>query len=61
MFKIEVGVDAKFTCKNASKQNFDTPTMQLAMRGGHVLASTDDLDFTVNVLTLCDLSNLLHI
>jgi len=38
-FKIEVDVDAKFTCKTYQNK-CNTPTTQLAMRGGHVLAST---------------------
>ena len=56
-FKIEVGVDAKFTCKNESKQ----------MRHAHYATGdaarrpcfSIDLDFTVNMLVLCVLSNLL--
>ena len=55
-FKIEVGVDAKFTCKNVSKQ----------MRHAHYATGdarrpcfSIDLDFTVNMLMLCVLSNLL--
>ena len=56
IFKIEVGVDAKFTCKNVLKQ----------MRHAHYATSdarrpcfSIDLDFTVNMLVLCVLSNLL--
>ena len=55
-FKIEVGVDAKFTCKYISKQ----------MRHAHYATGdarrpcfSIDLDFTVNMLVLCVLSNLL--
>ena len=55
-FKIEVGVDAKFRCKNVSKQ----------MQHAHYATGdawwpyfSIDLDFTVNMLVLCVLSNLL--
>jgi len=42
-FKIEVGVEEKFMCKNVSKQtqhaHCDSSDND-AMRGGHILAST---------------------
>jgi len=59
-FKIEVGVEEKFMCKNVTKQ-----TQHLhcdssdngALRGGHM----HDLDLNVNILGLCDPSNLLFV
>jgi len=57
--KIEVGVEEKFMCKYVSKQTQHThcdSSDNAAMRGGHILALTD---LTVNMLGLCDHSNLL--
>jgi len=59
-FKIEVGVEEKFVCKNVTKQ-----TQQLhcdrsdnaTLRGGHM----HDLDLTVSMLGLCDPRNLLFV
>jgi len=59
-FTIEVGVEEKFMCKNVPKQmqhihcDFSDNG---ALCGGHM----HDLDLTVNVLGLCDPSNLLFI
>jgi len=42
-FKIEVGVEEKFMCKNVSKQTQHAhcdSSDNAAMRGGHILAST---------------------
>ena len=59
-FKIEVGVEEKFMCKNVSKQtqhaHCDSSDND-ALRGGHM----HDLDITVNMLGLCDPSNLLFV
>ena len=58
-FKIEVGVEEKFTCKYVSKQrNTPTATVVITMRCAADVF-TIDLDFTVNMLGLCDPSNLL--
>ena len=57
-FKIEVGVEEKFICKNVTKQTQHVhcdSSNTAALRGGHIL----DLDLTVNMLWLCDPSNLL--
>ena len=67
-FKIELGVEEKFICKNVTKQQ----TLQLHLCRRHVSAAVHrhgrsrssmqlghDLDFTVNFLGLCDPSNLL--
>jgi len=58
-FKIEVGVDEKFMCKMyQNKRNTTTATRDnTSVRGGHM----HDLDFTVNMLGLCDPSNLLFV
>jgi len=57
-FKIELGVEEKFMCKNVTKQTQHVhcdSSNTAALRGGHIL----DLDLTVNMLGLCDPSNLL--
>ena len=59
-FKIEVGVEEKFMCKNVIKQtqhvHCDSSDND-ALRGSHM----HDLDLTVNMLGLCDPSNLLFV
>ena len=55
-FKIEVGVDAKFTCKNVSKQMRHT---HYATGNARRPCFSIDLNFAVNMLVLCVLSNLL--
>jgi len=57
-FKIEVGVEEKFMCKNVTKQTQNVhcdSSDNGALHGGHM----HDLDLTVNMLGLCDPSNLL--
>jgi len=57
-FKIEVGVEEKFMCKNVTKQTQHVhcnSSDNAALRGGHM----HDLDLTVNMLGLCDPGNLL--
>jgi len=57
-FKIEVGVEKKFMCKNVTKQTQHVhcdSSGNAALRGGHM----HDLDLTVNMLGLYDPSNLL--
>ena len=57
-FKIEVGVEEKFVCKRVTKQTQHVhcdSSDNAALRGGHM----HDLDLTVNMLGLCDTSNLL--
>jgi len=59
-YKIEVGVEEKFMCKNVSKQTQHAhcdSSDNGAMRGGHNISI--NLDLTVNMLGLCDPSNLL--
>jgi len=59
-FKIEVGVEEKFMYKNVTKQTQHVHCLSSdngALRGGHM----HDLDFTVNMLGLCDPSNLLFV
>jgi len=59
-FKIKVGVEEKFMCKNVTKQTQHLHcdrTDNAALRGGHM----HDLDLTVNMLGLCDPSNLLFV
>jgi len=61
-FKIEVGVEEKFTCKNVTKQTQHlhcNRSDNAALRGGH--RPMHDLDRTVNMLGLCDPSNLLFV
>ena len=59
-FKIEVGVEEKFMCKNVAKQmqhvHCDSSD-NAALRGSHM----HDLDLTVNMLGLCVPSNLLFV
>jgi len=59
-FKIQLGVEEKFMCKNVPKQtqhvHCDRSDNAL-LRGGHM----HDLDLTVNMLGLCDPSNLLFV
>jgi len=55
-FKIEVGVDANFRCKNVSKQ---MQHAQYATGDARRPCFRIDLDFTVSMLVLCVLSNLL--
>jgi len=52
-FKIEVGVEEKFMCKNVTKQTQHVHCDS----GGHM----HDLDLTVNMLGLSDPSNLLFV
>jgi len=57
-FKIEVGIEKKFMCKNVTKQTQHVhcdSSDNADLRGGHM----HDLDLTVNMLGLCDPSNLL--
>jgi len=57
-FKIEVGIEEKFMCKNVTKQTqyvHCDSSDNSALRDGHM----HDLDLTVNMLGLCDPSNLL--
>jgi len=59
-FKIKVGVEEKFMCKNVTKQTqhlHDDRSDNAALRGRHM----HDLDLTVNMLGLCDPSNLLFV
>jgi len=59
-FKIEVEFEEKFMCKNVTKQTHHVhcdSSDNAALRGGHM----HDLDLTVNMLGLCDPSNLLFI
>ena len=59
-FKIEVGVEEKFICKNVTKQTqhlHSDRSDNAALRGGHM----HDLDLTVDMLGLCDPSNLLFV
>ena len=59
-FKIEVGVEEKFMCKNVAKQTQHVHCDigdNAPLRGGHM----HDLDLTVNMLGLCDPSNLLFV
>jgi len=59
-FKIEMGVEEKFVCKYISKQTqyaHCDSSDNAALRGSHM----HDLDLTVNMLGLCDPSNLLFV
>jgi len=59
-FKIEVGVEEKFMCKNVAKQMQHAHcgiSVNAPLRGGHMY----DLDLTINMLRLCDHSNLLFV
>ena len=59
-FKKEVGVEEKFMCKNVTKQTQHLHCDRCdnaALRDGHM----HDLDLTVNMLGMCDPSNLLFI
>jgi len=59
-FKIEVEVEEKFMCKNVAKQAQHVHcdiSDNAPLCGGHMR----DLDLTVNVLGLCDPSNLLFV
>jgi len=58
--KIKVGVEEKFMCKNVTTQTQHVhcdSSDNGALRGGHM----HDLDLTVNMLGLCDPSNLLFV
>ena len=52
---IEVGVEEKFMCKNVTKHVHCDSSDNAALCGGYM----HDLDLTVNILGLCDPSNLL--
>ena len=59
-FKIKVGVEEKFMCKNVTKQTQHLHCDKrdnAALGGGHM----HDLDLTVNMLGLCDPNNLLFV
>ena len=52
-FKIEIGVEEKFMCKNVAKQTQHIHcdiSVSAPLCGGHM----HDLDLTVNMLGLCD-------
>jgi len=55
-FKIKVGVDAKFICKNVTR-NTQAPS-QIGPPAAAILDSHSD---GVNILELCDTSNLLFV
>ena len=59
-FKIEVGVEEKFMCKNVTKQMQHLRcdrSDNAALRGSHM----HNLDLTINMLGLCDPSKLLFV